>query len=146
MMGFSELQIEALEAKLRARVVRTRTERGKTLSYVEGWRVISEANRIFGFDGWSRETVASDCVWQGPSDRIDEIGKILASFPQVSHAYERPSSDQWPYNLYTMVHGADAESVNATVKEMSRACGVDNYMQLETERELKKVPPTYIID
>jgi hypothetical protein len=45
-----------------------------------------------------------------------------------------------------MVHGADAESVNATVKEMSRACGVDNYMQLETERELKKVPPTYIID
>lgn len=70
MMGFSELQTEALEAKLRARFVRTRTERGKTLSYIEGWRAISEANRIFGFDGWSRETVASDCVWQGSCDRL----------------------------------------------------------------------------
>jgi DNA recombination protein Rad52 len=69
-MGFSELQTEALEAKLRARFVRTRIERGKTLSYIEGWRAISEANRIFGFDGWSRETVSSDCVWQGPSDRL----------------------------------------------------------------------------
>jgi hypothetical protein len=44
-----------------------------------------------------------------------------------------------------MVHGANAESVNATIKEMSLAVGVDNYLQLETERELKKVPPTYII-
>ena len=69
-MGFSELQTEALEAKLKARFVRTRTERGKTLSYIEGWRVISEANRIFGFDGWSRETMASDCVWQGSCDRL----------------------------------------------------------------------------
>jgi recombination DNA repair RAD52 pathway protein len=25
--------------------------------------VIAEANRIFGFDGWDRETVASQCVW-----------------------------------------------------------------------------------
>jgi DNA-binding Lrp family transcriptional regulator len=85
-------------------------------------------------------------VWKAPSDRIEEVGKMLASFPQVSHAYERPSSDQWPYNLYTMVHGADADAVNATVKEMSRIAGVDNYMQLETKRELKKVPPTYIIE
>ena len=85
-------------------------------------------------------------VWQAPSDKVAEVGKILSSFSQVSHAYERPSSDQWPYNLYTMVHGADAETVNATVKEMSQAAGVDNYMQLETQRELKKVPPTYIID
>lgn len=30
---------------------------GKYGEYIEGWRVIDEANRIFGFDGWSRETV-----------------------------------------------------------------------------------------
>jgi len=30
---------------------------GKYGDYVEGWHVIAEANRIFGFDGWSRETV-----------------------------------------------------------------------------------------
>jgi recombination DNA repair RAD52 pathway protein len=35
---------------------------GRELSYIEGWYAISEANRIFGFDGWSRETVESRCV------------------------------------------------------------------------------------
>ena len=44
------------------RHVRTREANGRELSYIEGWYVISEANRIFGFDGWSRETVESRCV------------------------------------------------------------------------------------
>jgi DNA repair and recombination protein RAD52 len=30
---------------------------GKYGDYIEGWRTIDEANRIFGFDGWTRETV-----------------------------------------------------------------------------------------
>ena len=43
-------------------MVRTRQAHGRELSYLEGWYVISEANRIFGFDGWSRETVETKCV------------------------------------------------------------------------------------
>lgn len=31
---------------------------GKFGDYIEGWKVIEEANRIFGFDGWTRETVS----------------------------------------------------------------------------------------
>jgi DNA recombination protein Rad52 len=65
MMGFSEDQTKALVAKLSATHVRTRTKNGATLSYVEGWHVIFEANRIFGFDGWDRETVDSRCIWKG---------------------------------------------------------------------------------
>ena len=38
------------------------TAHGRELSYIEGWFAISQANRIFGFDGWSRETVESRCV------------------------------------------------------------------------------------
>ena len=36
---------------------------GSSLHYVEGWHVVAEANRIFGFDGWDRESVTSTCVW-----------------------------------------------------------------------------------
>jgi hypothetical protein len=43
--------------------IKAREADGITLHYLEGWHVISEANRIFGFDGWDRETVASQCVW-----------------------------------------------------------------------------------
>jgi len=85
-------------------------------------------------------------VWQVDAARIEEVGAIFAVFGQVSHAYERAASELWPYNVYTMVHGATEGEVAETVGAMSRASGVDKYSQLRTVRELKKVPPTYIKD
>ena len=61
-MGFSAKQVQALRRKLDHRHIRTREAHGRELSYIEGWYAISEANRIFGFDGWNRETVESRCV------------------------------------------------------------------------------------
>jgi DNA recombination protein Rad52 len=61
-MGFSAKQLQALRRSLNSRHIRTREAHGRELSYIEGWYAISEANRIFGFDGWSRETVDSRCV------------------------------------------------------------------------------------
>ena len=61
-MGFSAKQLQALRRNLDGRHIRTREANGRELSYIEGWFTISEANRIFGFDGWSRETVDSRCV------------------------------------------------------------------------------------
>jgi hypothetical protein len=60
---FSEPQNKRLAGKLDGKHVRTRELRGRTLSYVEGWHVIAEANRIFGFDGWDRETAWAECIW-----------------------------------------------------------------------------------
>ncbi len=64
-MAFSEVQVQALAGKLSAKHVRTRQANGRTLSYIEGWHVIAEANRIFGFDAWDRQTMAIKCVWEG---------------------------------------------------------------------------------
>ena len=61
-MGFSAKQLAFLRRDLDAQVVRTREANGRELSYLEGWYVLSEANRIFGFDGWSRETLETKCV------------------------------------------------------------------------------------
>ncbi len=61
-MGFSAKQMQALRRSLNTRHVRTREANGRVLSYIEGWLAISEANRIFGFDGWNRETLESRCV------------------------------------------------------------------------------------
>ena len=63
-MAFSEAQTRLLSGKLNRRHVRTRESRGQVLSYVEGWHVIAEANRVFGFEGWDRETVWCECVWE----------------------------------------------------------------------------------
>src|SRR5262245_16323484 len=61
-MGFSVKQSRALKRGVDGRQIRTREANGRELSYIEGWFAVSEANRIFGFDGWSRETVDSKCV------------------------------------------------------------------------------------
>lgn len=54
---FSDEQKRQLSAKLDAAHVKQRSQAGRSLSYIEGWFAIAEANRIFGFDGWQRETV-----------------------------------------------------------------------------------------
>jgi len=61
-MGFSAKQMQALRRQPNRSHIRTREAHGRELSYLEGWYAISEANRIFGFDGWSRETLEARSV------------------------------------------------------------------------------------
>jgi len=60
--GFSTRQIALLSAPLDRANVRQREQGRSRVSYLEGWQVIAEANRIFGFDGWERSTLISRCV------------------------------------------------------------------------------------
>ena len=62
-MAFADTQIRKLKSKLKPAHIKTREADGISLHYVEGWHVVAEANRIFGFDGWDRESVTSTCVW-----------------------------------------------------------------------------------
>jgi Rad52/22 family double-strand break repair protein len=61
-MGFSAKQMQALRRPPSRSHIRTREANGRELTYLEGWYAISEANRIFGFDGWNRETLESRSV------------------------------------------------------------------------------------
>ena len=66
-MAFTDTQTRQLKRKLDAKHVKTRNADGAILYYVEGWHVIAEANRIFGFDAWDRRTLSTSCVWTGMS-------------------------------------------------------------------------------
>ena len=71
-MALSDTQVRQLRAKLEAKHVKTRKANGADLHYVEGWHVIAEANRIFGYDAWDRRTLASRCVWSGANGAYHE--------------------------------------------------------------------------
>lgn len=71
---FSPEQRAALEAPLSASRVKSRSQAGRSLSYIEGWWAIAEANRIFGFDGWTRETIDLKCVAEKPRKIKDSDG------------------------------------------------------------------------
>ena len=62
--GFSPEQLAALSAPLDRANVRQREQGRGKVAYVEGWFAVAEANRIFGFDGWQRQTIAVRCVAQ----------------------------------------------------------------------------------
>jgi len=70
-MSFSDSAKHELAAKLSQSAVKARDQGGRKVSYIEGWHVIAEANRIFGFDNWTRETLDVRCV----SEREREIGQ-----------------------------------------------------------------------
>ena len=59
---FSAEQIASLSAPLDGDKVRTLQQGRSSVSYMEAWQLIAEANRIFGFDGWQRETVSLACL------------------------------------------------------------------------------------
>ena len=70
-MTFTTEQVQQLQAPLNRGAVQQRSQSGRQLSYLEGWHVIAEANRIFGFDAWTRETTEIRCV----SEREALIGR-----------------------------------------------------------------------
>ncbi len=118
------------------------------LAVLKDWKKHGKLRRIGAIVNHFKVGLGAGAMvaWQVQSDHIVEIGQVFAGFEEVSHAYERQSSENWPYNLYTMVHGKSAEDVQRVVKRMSQACGISNCRILVTEKELKKVPPTYIME
>ena len=64
-MALSDTQVRQLRAKLEGKHVKTRNANGTDLHYVEGWHVIAEANRIFGYDAWDRRTLQATACGAG---------------------------------------------------------------------------------
>jgi siroheme decarboxylase len=82
-------------------------------------------------------------AWQVDEDRIDEVGRIMATFKAVSHCYRRDPTGQWPYNLYAMVHGKDEAGCRQTAARIALKTGVQRYQLLFSRRELKKTSMRY---
>jgi len=127
-----------------AREIGIRT--GELLAVLEDWKQQGKLRRIGAIVNHFKVGLGAGAmvVWQVEPERVEQVGKVLAGFEQVSHAYERHVSEKWPYNVYTMVHGRSARQVRKAVQKMSEACGISKYRILVTEKELKKVAPRYI--
>lgn len=82
-------------------------------------------------------------AWKVEEDRVDEVGELMASFREVSHCYRRNPTDEWPYNLYTMIHGNDEASCRDTACKLSEKASVNSYSLLFSRRELKKTSMEY---
>ncbi len=82
-------------------------------------------------------------VWKVPEERAEAIGETVAAYSAVSHCYLRPVYPEWPYPLFSMVHGKSREEVEGIVEEMAEEIGVKEYNYLYSTREFKKVRIEY---
>lgn len=82
-------------------------------------------------------------AWRVDESRIDEVGSRMAAFKQVSHCYRRNPTENWPYNLYTMIHARNETACVETSRQMSIAAGVKDFTLLFSRRELKKTSMKY---
>jgi len=82
-------------------------------------------------------------VWDVDENKGEETGEIAASFSAVSHCYLRPKYPNWPYNLFTMIHGKTTEETNKIIEEISREINSKSHMPLYSSREFKKVRIEY---
>lgn len=82
-------------------------------------------------------------VWKVPEERVDEVGTMFAHYQAVSHCYERPTYEDWPYNLFSMVHGRSKEECEAVLDAMAEESGLTERLSLYSTREYKKTRVRY---
>ncbi len=85
-------------------------------------------------------------AWEVPAERLDGVAHQMAESPHVSHCYDRNTAPNWPYNLYTMVHGTSREECEEIVGTLAKETGVKNRTMLYTKKEWKKTSMRYFTE
>ncbi|KTG30251.1 siroheme decarboxylase subunit beta [Haloferax profundi] len=84
-------------------------------------------------------------VWNVPDDELDARGEVVGSLPYVTLCYHRPRRPEqdWPYNLFTMIHGRDADAVDAKIDELAAEYLPFDHERLYSTETLKQTGAQY---
>jgi DNA-binding Lrp family transcriptional regulator len=85
-------------------------------------------------------------VWKVPAEQIAELGPRMASYRGISHCYQRPTYEDWPYSVFTMAHGRSKEECDAILDAIAEQTGIGERATLYSSTEFKKVRLLYFTD
>jgi DNA-binding Lrp family transcriptional regulator len=85
-------------------------------------------------------------VWKVPDERIMELGPAMAAFRGISHCYQRPTYQDWPYSVFTMAHGRSKEECDAILDSIASETGIHERATLYSSTEFKKIRLLYFTD
>jgi siroheme decarboxylase len=87
-------------------------------------------------------------VWKVPEGEIMETGRRMASFRGISHCYQRPTYEDWPYSVFTMAHGRSKEECDAILDSIAAECAMSpgDRATLYSSTEYKKIRLHYFTD
>lgn len=95
-------------------------------------------NAMVCFKTDSNAVILSERSESKDPDPSNSAGTILAKKPYISHCYERPAFEGFPYTLYAMIHAQSAEELDQYIKDAAASIGNPDYAVLNSVRELKK--------
>ena len=85
-------------------------------------------------------------VWKVPEERITELGPRMAAFRGISHCYQRPTYQDWPYSIFTMAHGRSKEECDAILDSIAEHSGITGRATLYSSTEFKKIRLLYFTE
>jgi DNA-binding Lrp family transcriptional regulator len=85
-------------------------------------------------------------VWEVPQERILETGQTMAAIRGISHCYQRPTYEDWPYSVFTMAHGRSREECDAVLDAVAERTGICERATLYSSTEFKKIRLLYFTE
>jgi len=85
-------------------------------------------------------------VWKVPDEQIYEIGCRMAAVRGISHCYQRPTYEDWPYSVFTMAHGRSKEECDAVLDAIAEQTGIHERATLYSSTEFKKIRLLYFTE
>ena len=85
-------------------------------------------------------------VWEVPDGQILDIGRRMAAVRGISHCYQRPTYQDWPYSVFTMAHGRSKEECDAILDAIAADTGIDGRATLYSSTEFKKIRLQYFTE
>jgi DNA-binding Lrp family transcriptional regulator len=87
-------------------------------------------------------------VWRVPEEKVLEVGARMAAVRGISHCYQRPTYEDWPYSVFTMAHGRSKEECDAILDSIAEEHGLhgDDRAVLYSSTEYKKIRLHYFTE
>ncbi len=85
-------------------------------------------------------------VWKVPDEDVLDVGRRMAAVRGISHCYQRPTYEDWPYSVFTMAHGRSKEECDAILDSIAETHGIEERATLYSSTEFKKIRLLYFTD
>jgi len=105
---------------------------GRKLDYISGEHAIAEANRIFGFDGWSCETVHMECVKENPPTYIARVRVRAGGVTREGWGGDNGNDHE------NAVKGAETDAIKRALRTFGNQFGLPLYDKEENAENLTR--------
>jgi DNA-binding Lrp family transcriptional regulator len=85
-------------------------------------------------------------VWKVPDAKIHEVGRQMAAVRGISHCYQRPTYQDWPYSVFTMAHGRSKQECDAILDSIAEMPAIEDRATLYSSTEFKKIRLLYFTE